>query len=107
MTPDTNERQIGVIGVDAGLCWNGDPCYVVAKDSSDSFATWGAFCDQLNALESDNGTTQFSYKRGHPGLGVCVSSGYGDGVYPVYATFKDGRVQSVRVVFFGDDEVDA
>lgn len=89
-------KQIGVIGVDAGLCWIGDPCYVVSKDASHVWDKWDDFCDEL----TDERTKQFNYEKGHPGLGVCVSSGYGDGEYPVFAEFEDGRVKSVTVKFF-------
>lgn len=36
------------------------------------------------------------------GIATCVasSSGFGDGNYPVYATFKDGRVKKLEIVFF-------
>jgi hypothetical protein len=37
---------------------------------------------------------------GHAGAGVAVSSGYGDGVYPVFAHYnKDGRVARVEIIF--------
>jgi hypothetical protein len=43
---------------------------------------------------------QLDYKMGHAGAGVAVSSGYGDGCYPVYAHYnKDGRVIKVEVDF--------
>jgi hypothetical protein len=46
---------------------------------------------------------QLNYKMGHAGAGVAVSSGYGDGVYPVIAHYnKDGRVSKVEILF--DDE---
>lgn len=32
--------------------------------------------------------------------GVCASTGFGDGVYPVYANYKDGRIQSLSIKFF-------
>lgn len=50
-------------------------------------------------LGEDNGG-QLNYARGHAGAGVAVSSGYGDGVYPVYAHYnKEGRVKKVEIVF--------
>ena len=36
---------------------------------------------------------------GHAGLGVSVSSGYGDGVYDVFVKRKDNRIAEVKVVF--------
>ncbi|NDE78920.1 MAG: DUF4241 domain-containing protein [Chitinophagaceae bacterium] len=36
---------------------------------------------------------------------VVFSSGYGDGVYPVYVQYNDdGRVAKVLIEFIGDDE---
>jgi len=37
-----------------------------------------------------------------------VSSGYGDGVYPVYATYNhEGRIVKLEVVFVAEDDEDA
>jgi hypothetical protein len=44
---------------------------------------------------------QLNYQLGHAGAGVCVSSGYGDGLYDVYATYEDGRVAGVFIDFMG------
>lgn len=38
------------------------------------------------------------------GLAVVATSGFGDGFYPVHATFVEGRVQSITVTFFTDDD---
>lgn len=97
-------RKVGGIGVDAGLCWVGDPCYVLHKTKAERpkeiGKDWHAFCDSLNGQ-----ATQFNYDAGHAGLGVCVSTGYGDGTYPVMARFgEEGRVMEIRVVFDGADE---
>src|SRR5690348_15993230 len=49
----------------------------------------------LASLGTDH---QRNYAMGHPGIGVCVGSGYGDGYYPVYGTFnEDGRCIRVTV----------
>ena len=95
----------GVIGVDAGLCWIGDPCYCVTPDAREHPAqTWGEFCGNLRDLDRD-GFQQFYYSRGHDGLGVAVSTGYGDGCYPVsIRRTSDGRVAGVRVDFVGEDD---
>lgn len=100
--------------MDAGICWIGDPCYILHKDKSaplddsDSFPAgelgenWSQFCDKLG----DAVVKQFNYRAGHPGLGVCVSTGYGDGEYPVYVEVKHGWVMSVTVDFSEEDEED-
>ena len=41
---------------------------------------------------------QLDYKLGHEGVAVAFSSGYGDGVYPVFAEYDDeGRIIRVSV----------
>ena len=98
-------KLVGHIGVDAGLCWIGDPCYVLPDHSKDVPGDWSAFCEMLG---DDSPTLKsFRYRAGHEGLGVCVSTGYGDGFYPVTAEIgDDGRVRSVTVKFIGDDDGD-
>jgi len=98
-------KKVGVIGVDAGLCWVGDPCYILHKDEppKDIGKSWGEFCDIITPLD-ESGTVQLNYDLGSPGLGVVVSTGYGDGEYPVYAKIVHGRVEEIRVVFVGEDE---
>jgi hypothetical protein len=95
-------KHIGEIGVDAGLCWIGDPCYVLHADPTPAAIgkSWDQFCDILRDDDRYPVARQFAYDLGHPGLGVVVSTGYGDGVYPVYAEFTDdGRIASVCVEF--------
>ena len=51
----------------------------------------------------DQQTAQFNYDLGHAGLGILTSTGYGDGGYPVYATFnEDGRVAKIEVEFINE-----
>lgn len=97
-------ERVGEIGVDAGLCWVGDPCYILHKTKATTpkgiGKNWGDFCDLL-----EDKATQFNYDRGHAGLGVCVSTGYGDGTYPVFIKRNhEGRVAEVKVVFDGMEE---
>jgi hypothetical protein len=83
-------ETVGKMGVDAGLCWIGDPCYCVTPDAEGHPAqTWGEFCDIIGSDDVHEFKT-----------GVCVSTGYGDGVYPVQIRRDDnGRVAEVRVKF--------
>ena len=43
-------KQIGEIGVDAGLCWIGDPCYILHADPAPRAIgkDWEEFCDLLH-----------------------------------------------------------
>ncbi len=107
-TPTRNEtigiddkwKQVGIIGVDAGLCWLGDPCYWMTPDCTEHPAeTWSEFCDKLEMIEYPT-AKQFNFKRGHAGLGVCVSTGYGDGIYPVFVEKnEEGHIVGVMVRF--------
>lgn len=126
MSEQSEWRKVGVIGVDAGLCWVGDPCYCVTPDSSEHPAeTWGEFCSKLSAMnlripptkdelrpptdeelkkaQRHNNAQQWNYKSGHPGLGVTVSTGYGDGTYAVYVRENsEGCVKELKIVFIDD-----
>jgi hypothetical protein len=99
-------KQVGVIGVDAGLCWLGDPCYIFKPEQRPKAIgkDWSGFCDKLS---NDYPTCQqFNYDGGHPGLGVVVSTGHGDGEYPVFAEIVAGRVVKVWVDFSDSDEIE-
>jgi hypothetical protein len=100
-------KRIGEIGVDAGLCWIGDPCYILHADPKPKAIgnDWSGFCDILQEDKQYPTAKQFAYDLGHAGLGVCVSTGYGDGVYPVYAELNgEGRTAKVWVEFIADDD---
>tara|TARA_R110002020_G_scaffold447867_1_gene660372 strand:- start:1793 stop:2152 length:360 start_codon:yes stop_codon:yes gene_type:complete len=95
-------EHIGEIGVDAGLCWLGDPCYILHKETppEDIGKNWEDFCDRI----IDENIKQFNYDIGRAGLGVCVSTGYGDGCYPVLAKFNDeGRIAEVKITFISTE----
>lgn len=112
---------VGSIGVDAGICWIGDPCYILHReDYKDGKVVpaplpeslgkdWPDFCNKLGFTYPT--MKSFSYKHGGEGLGVVVSTGYGDGFYPVYVKLVPGtllrdkdtkRIAAVFVDFFGD-----
>jgi len=79
---------IGHCGVDSGQILLIDPCYVY----KDEYGSGGDYdqCCQITLSEG----------AGQTDLGVVTSSGYGDGVYPVYAQ-KDsnGRIKQVTITF--------
>lgn len=101
----TTIKKIGEISVDAGVVWIGDPCYVFHQEKPPKAIgnSWSEFCDIIfnNGFED---SMQFNYDGGHPGLGVLVSSGYGDGVYDVMAEIENGTVRRVWIDFVPEDE---
>ncbi len=97
------KKKIGFIGVDAGLCWIGDPCYVFGEEADSKWNTWEEFIETID--EQDGPTTQqYKFKMGHAGLGILVSTGWGDGCYPVFAEIEQGRVKRVTIDFDPDED---
>ena len=111
-------EYIGSIGVDSGQMMLSDPCYVkdfedsddvvglmdaIKNGSDDSYSYTGA-CSQSNTsqqagvLVNDIGAE----------LGVVCSSGFGDGVYPVYVKRhafgnNDTRVVEMKIEFVNEE----
>jgi hypothetical protein len=110
--------KVGMVGVDAGMVMVGDPCYLntYGKESTDGFE-WVE-----SEVDAQKSTKKFDYSYsgacaatlGEDSAGelgraaaVAVSSGYGDGVYPVYATYNhEGRISKLEVVFVAEDDED-
>lgn len=93
--------KIGEIGVDAGIVWIGDPCYVFHNEDglpSTLGEDWIEFCEKLGVV--NQAYKSFNFELGHEGLGVCITPTHGEGVYPVYARFnKEGRITQVFIDF--------
>jgi len=106
---------IGYCGVDSGQIMITDPCYlstwkdnepfgIKEKDEDGNFSYRGA-CELTTHPTKKGG--QFKNKIGAE-IGVVSSSGFGDGVYPVYAEIveigtkkqSDKRVKSLTIKFF-------
>jgi len=101
-------KVIGHIGVDAGVVWIGDPCYILHTDKlPDTLGKdWDDFCDKL---KNNKYSKSFNYQMGHEGLGVCTSTKYGDGVYNVIGFFEVNNEHPSCVIIdfdgvFEDDE---
>jgi hypothetical protein len=88
------KQKIGVCGVDAGLLMVGDPCYFWPNGEQpaaiESIKEWPEVCDKIKDLNESSGY-QLNFKMGHAGLGVIVSTTYGDGVYPVFLETTNGK----------------
>jgi hypothetical protein len=85
---------IGRVGVDSGLMYIGDPCYVIDKPLGQM--DWGEFLNMMyGGRDPDVGLTWIIEN----GTAIVSSTGYGDGEYPVYAEYKDGRVARIIIDF--------
>jgi len=94
-------KEIGQVSSDSGLCWIGDPAYVVHKKElpENLGKNWDGFVDKLGPTIS-----RFQFDNGNKGLGITVTTG-GDGSFPVYAKTGDGKVKSIMIIF--DNEIPA
>lgn len=100
---------IGQFAVDSGQAMVGDPCYI------DDWETWNGdaepFEDHVKHVGKYSylGACNATLDKGYGELGmasaVVFSTGYGDGLYPVYAHInEDGRVAKVVIDFVGDED---
>lgn len=97
--PVTSPREsrgwyhIGDVPVDAGCLTLIDPCYLLSSEP-----TGGTNADPYaEILDNFAQLDEYGYQS-VAGCGIVFSTGYGDGSYPVFARFEDGRVMEVRVV---------
>jgi len=104
---DSYWKKVGNFGVDAGLVWIGDPCYILhtEKDLPKSLGKdWSDFCDKLG---DDYPTKKsFGFGNANDGLGICLSTGWGDGFYPVYARILNNRIMQIFIDFDGEVDED-
>jgi len=100
---ESNTRfLLGHVSADSGQLILVDPCYL--KD-------WKGGPFDLN-LKPDNHYAEcclasLSVQGGGQvfnGLAVCFSTGWGDGIYPVYAIKEDGRIVRVEIDMAGEEE---
>jgi len=96
--------KIGTVGVDAGMVYMGDPCYFIEKPLGRG--SWENFLDSREPPNEDasHWTIVSKFAEGSPHTfpaGVLVTSGEGDGEYPVYALIREGRVRKIVIDFGG------
>lgn len=82
-----------------------DPSYIETEWED---STYDKIVDMLNPVTNESQACQLNYKMGHAGLGVAFISGFGDGEYEVYATYKDfgdfgKRITKVEIELISDD----
>ena len=106
---DNGMTLIGHIAVDSGQAMVGDPCYLDEwepwNDNTEKFEEHPKHAGKYSYLGACNATIDKGYGQLGYASGVVFSTGYGDGLYPVYAEINDdGRVARVVIEFVGDDE---
>jgi hypothetical protein len=105
MNPMKDLELAGYVGVDSGQVIVGDPCYLNEWDTNqdEPFSTLDqkglySYMGACEATLSDDGFGSLNN-----GLAVALSSGYGDGNYPVYVKRNDdGRIALAIIDFTGE-----
>jgi hypothetical protein len=111
--------QVGELSVDSGTIMLGDPCYSLdhhpGGDRSAYFRAVGLDGTSNNyrvtgagdVVHVDDQNVKQVTKVGHDFVDefVTVTTGFGDGIYPVYVRMDPhtGRVAEVKVVFIEDE----
>jgi len=119
-----SRKLIGHVGVDSGQMMLADPCYVdgdnFVDDRENGFDIGEnregpyplSYEGACNASMSENQAGVLSFHAGHEGAAVVCSTGYGDGVYPVYVEYTSDqetgswgrRVKSMTIEFIDGEE---
>ncbi len=97
------QRVIGHIGVDSGMVWIGDPCYIIHRKKTpfELGTSWAEFCTLISKSHNS-----FNYEAGHEGFGLCTRALNGDGTYQIIGFFeKDTTVPSFVMIDF-EEEMD-
>jgi len=99
----------GSFAVDSGQAMVGDPCYL------DGWEPWAAgtpfdhdkHVGEYSYLGASGRTLKDNFGQLGSASAVVFSTGYGDGLYPVYVQLnEDGRVAKVVIDFEGDLDED-
>ena len=100
-------EEVGSVYVDAGMVWGGNPCYTIDPEGCAAVNTWDEFCQRLHNCDGEGGNHHII---GHSsplgeGMGMAISSGYGDGEYPVMVRYTpEGRVAALKIEFITEDQ---
>lgn len=104
-----NTKEMTLVGhfsVDSGQAMVGDPCYLDDWDTNKN-EDWDleGKLGQYSYQGASATTLANSFGELGRANAVVFSTGYGDGLYPVYAEMSDdGRVSRIIIEFIGDDE---
>jgi len=110
---NTNERKdmsitkyIGSFMVDSGQGMIGDPCYLDEwQNKYEDFNDYPNHQGEYGYLGACEATLSNNAGVLGNGMGVVFTTGYGDGVYPVFAEFNDeGRIAKVTIELISNEE---
>jgi hypothetical protein len=100
---------IGSFSVDSGQAIVGDPCYLdewKSWDDKEPFENHPKHQGEYGYLGASNATLTEGFGDLGIGRAVAFSTGYGDGIYPVYAELDGTRVLKIIIDFDNEDEDD-
>lgn len=96
-------ESIGYFVTDKGMVWLGchHPFIEGSDNPKDVGESWDAFVDIIKEKVDPTGCfAQFRRDDGENGIGVVVSTGFGDGMYPVQIRRSpEGEIAEMRVLF--------
>lgn len=98
---------IGSFSVDSGQAIIGDPCYLdewKSWDDKEPFENHPQHSGEYGYLGACNATLGEGFGDLGIGRAVAFTTGYGDGIYPVYAELDGNRVLRLVIDFDGGDE---
>jgi hypothetical protein len=98
---------IGSFSVDSGQAIIGDPCYLdewKPWDEKEPFENHPQHAGEYGYLGACNATLTEGFGNLGIANAVAFTTGYGDGIYPVYAELDGSRVLRLVIDFDGDDE---
>jgi hypothetical protein len=100
---------IGRFAVDSGQAMIGDPCYLEEwkpwQSDEIAFDEHHNKVGEYGYLGACNATLTKGYGELNAGSSVVFNTGYGDGVYPVYAELdEDGRIVKITVNFIDEEQ---
>jgi hypothetical protein len=96
-------KLAGYFTVDSGQAMVGDPCYLDDWDTNKN-EEWNieGKTGEYSYFGSSATTIANSYGELGNARAVVFSTGFGDGMYPVYVEFSDDIVAKVIIDFTGD-----
>jgi hypothetical protein len=83
-------KLIGHVAVDSGTIMVVDPCYVLSHNGSTIKETYNDMLDAFYPEGQNDEDAPSFVEPWSEGGGICVSTLFGDGLYPVYAEYKHG-----------------